>query len=115
MAKVVGYYTDRRGRVRPITARRTIFHPAKHGYLADIIRIDTPGNARRSVEQLDEEWNKADTRAKKLRLARAALEASNRARIISRNPRVSQVQREEARRVAEIYRQWADQRFRELV
>ena len=110
--RVVGFYTDRRGRRRPVTARKrakTIFFPPKSKRYAEIIRIDTPEAAELSVKQMKEEFSKAETDAKKRRLKRMITLAANRAQVISENPRVSSKQREEARRVAEIYRKAAEE------
>jgi hypothetical protein len=112
--RVVGFYTDRRGRRRPITARRgrrakTIFFPPKYKRYAEIVRIDTPEAAKLSVKQMKEEFNKAETDAKKRRLKRMVVLAMNRAKVISENPRVSAKERAEAKRVAEIYRRAAEE------
>jgi len=108
--RVIGFYTDEKGRRRPITARKrrlrsgTVFFPAKSKKYSEIVRIDTPEAARQSVRLLKEEFEKAETRDKKRRIKRYLVLASVRARIISQNPRVSPSQRREAREVSEIYR-----------
>lgn len=109
--RVVGFYTDRRGRVRPITARSgrggraTIFFPPKYKRYADIVRIDTPEAARESVRILKKEFDEAGTKAKKRRIKRMMVLAANRAEVIAGNPRVSARERAEAREVARIYRE----------
>ena len=109
--RVIGFYTDEKGRRRPITARKrkgrrsgTVFFPAESKKYSEIIRIDTPEAARLSVKQLMDEFEKAKTRNKKRRIKRYAVLAATRARIISQNPKVSPSQRREAAEVAEIYK-----------
>jgi hypothetical protein len=104
----VGFYKDERGRTRPVTRRGgrrpTIFFPAKYKRYADIVRIDTPEAARLSVKQLEEEFEKAETREKKRRLKKMVVLAANRAAVMSNNPRVSRKERQEAAEVEKIYR-----------
>jgi hypothetical protein len=73
--RVVGFYTDKRRRVRPITARRgllrirksrTIFFPPTYEKYARIVRVDTPANARESVEKLEAKFRAARTEEKKV-------------------------------------------------
>lgn len=110
MGKVKGFYTDERGRVRPITAKEdrhianpTIFFPAKSEKYSEIVRIDTPKAAEDSVEKLMKEFNEAKTREKKVRIKRYVVLAENRARVMANNERLSPAQREEARKIAQIY------------
>ena len=110
VGRVIGFYTDEKGRRRPITARRrrsvggTVFFPPKSPKYSEIVRIDTPEAARLSVKQLKEEFDKAETREKKRRIKRYTVLAYTRSRIISENPRVSPGQRREAAEVAAIYK-----------
>jgi len=110
MGKVKGFYTDEKGKVRPITAKEgrrlttpTIFFPAKSEKYSEMVRIDTPKAAEDSVEKLMKEFNEAKTRDKKVRIKRYVVLAENRARVMANNERLSPAQREEARKVAQIY------------
>jgi len=110
MGKVKGFYTDEKGRVRPITAKEgrrlaapTVFFPAKSKKYSEMVRIDTPKAAEDSVEKLMKEFNEAKTKEKKVRIKRYTVLAENRARIMAGNERLSTEERQEAARVAEIY------------
>lgn len=110
MGKVVGFYTDERGRVRPITARRgrrrgTIFFPAKYKYAAEHISLRSPEEARASAKWLMEEFNRAETRDKKVRIKRFAVLAYNRAKAGAGNPRLSARERREYAQIAQIYKE----------
>ena len=83
--------------------RGTVFFPARHKWLADIIKLDTPSNARRAAEKLEREFNKS-TRSRKLLILRAVNLAAIRARIGSRNKRLSEKERREYRVIHGIYR-----------
>jgi len=110
MGRPVGFYTDERGRKRPVTektgkrlATPTIFFPAKSEKYSEMVRIDTPKAAEDSVEKLMKEFNEAKTRDKKVRIKRYVVLAENRARVMASNERLSPTQRKEARKVAQIY------------
>jgi hypothetical protein len=103
---VVGFYTDSKGRRRPIT--RSLFHPPKNKIVAKNIMIDTPSSARESISYLNKRWENARTREEKVKLIRYANSAANRAKVISENERISSSQRAEAREVHHIYRSWVE-------
>jgi hypothetical protein len=110
MGKVKGFYTDEKGKVRPITAKEgrclakpTIFFPAKSKKYSEIVRIDTPEAAEASAVKLLKEFANARTRDKRVRIKRSVVLAENRARAMANNERLSPAQREEAREVAQIY------------
>jgi len=118
---VVGFYTDRRGRKRPIKRsrgvrsrnyppkKRSLFGPAKNQEAAKHIMIATPTQARDSIQWLNKEWEDSKTREHRVRLVKYANQAANRAEVTSNNPRVSYSQRAEAREVARIYRNWVQE------
>jgi len=83
--------------------RGTVFFPARHRWLAEIIRLDTPANARRAAKRLEEEFNRSG-RARQLLILRAINLAAIRAKIGSRNQNISQKEREEYRIIHGIYR-----------
>ena len=81
----------------------TVFFSPRHKWLADIIRLDTPANARRAAERLEREFNRSN-RSRKLLILRAINLAAIRARIGANNPRLSKKEREEYRIIRGIYR-----------
>jgi hypothetical protein len=101
MSSVVGFYTDKKGRKRPITKRNTIFFSPKHQYLADIVSLRSPEEAKYSANELLRLFNEAKTDAKRRRIRSATILAANRAKVMSKNERLSPKERREA---AEIYR-----------
>jgi len=81
----------------------TVFFSPRHKWLAEIIKLDTPANARRSAEKLEREFNRSNS-SRKLLILRAVNLAAIRARIGSQNRRLSQKEREEYRVIHGIYR-----------
>ena len=90
----------RRGRGSRVSG---LFHPARYKYLADIVRIDTVENAKKAVRKLLKHFREAKTRAKKIRVKKATVLAANRARVLSKSPRISPKERQEFREIARIY------------
>ena len=88
----------------------TMFGKPKHKYLRDIISIRTPESATGSVRELNREFNQAKTKAKKLRIARATLLASNRAKAML-SKRLSPRERGEMLMVSAIYKKAAERMF----
>ena len=110
MGLIKGFYTDERGRKRPVTektgkrlATPTIFFPAKSKKYSEIVRIDTPEAAEASAVKLLKEFANARTRDKRVRIKRSVVLAENRARVMANNERLSSAQRKEAKKVAQIY------------
>ena len=89
----------------------TMFSPAKHKYLRDIISIRNPESATGSVRELNREFYQSKTKAKRLRIARSAQLASNRALASAKRKSVSPRERTEMRKVAKIYRDSAERMF----
>jgi hypothetical protein len=106
--RTLGFYTDRAGRVRPITAgsgRRTIFFPPRYRRYSEIVRIDNPNAARGSVEILSREFEKAKTSEKRRRIKRMTVLAANRAAAAARKRNLSDRERREFLEVEKIYRE----------
>ena len=83
--------------------RGTVFFPPTHPDLAAVIKLDTPGNARKAAKKLERMFNQA-SRSRKLTILRAINLAAIRARIGSQNRRLSEKERREYRVIHGIYR-----------
>ena len=83
--------------------RGTVYFPARHPWLADIVRLDTPANARAAARKLEREFNRSG-RSRQLLILRAVNLAAIRARIGSKNRRLSEKERREYREIYGIYR-----------
>jgi len=120
---IIDWYTDDEGRRRPITAkkgksmrslkklrkmRRGLFKPYKWKYLADIVTFKSIGAARDAAEMLLEEFEKAETRAKKRRVKAATVYAANRAKAAAKKKNLSAKERRELLEISEIYREAAE-------
>ena len=90
---------------------KTMFGKAKHDYLRDIISIRSPESATGSVRELNREFFSAKTKAKRLRIARSAQLASNRAKAMLRRGRLSPRERGEMLVVSAIYKKAAERMF----
>jgi len=88
-----------------------MFGKAKHEYLRDIISIRSPESATGSVRELTREFYGAKTKVKRLRIARSAQLASNRALASAKRKSVSVIEKAELKRVAGIYAQAAERMF----
>lgn len=84
---------------------RTIFFPAKYKEASRQISIETPADARASVQWLNEQWRGA-TRTKKVRLKKYAVLAMNRARALLKRKNLSLKERKQLKRVITIYKRW---------
>jgi len=74
---------------------KTMFGKAKYGYLRDIISIRNPESATGSVRELTREFYQSKTKTKRLRIARSAQLASNRALASAKKRTVSPRERAE--------------------
>ena len=92
----------RRGR-----SRSMFYTPARHKYLGEIVTFKNPSAARGAARELLRLFNQARTRAKKLRIKRAAVLAANRARASAKRKNLSARERRELRQIARIYEQAA--------
>jgi len=91
-------------------ATKTMFGKPKHKYLSDIISIRSPSAAQGSVRELNREFYQSKTKAKRLRIARSAQLASNRAKAMM-NKRLSPRERGEMLMVSAIYKKAAERMF----
>ena len=83
--------------------RGTVYFPPLWGWLADIVKLDTPANARAAAHKLEREFNRSG-RSRQLLILRAVNLAAIRARIGSQNKRLSEKERREYREIHGIYR-----------
>lgn len=84
-------------------AKKTMFGKVKHEYLAEMVSLRNPSSARGSSKELLEEFNKAETRAKKRTVKQATVNASNRARASAKRKNLSAKERKELNEIAGIY------------
>ena len=92
--------------------QKTMFGPTKYGYLGDIISLRNPSAARGSVRELNREFAKAETDAKRLRIARATQLAANRAKASGLRRPLSVAERKQFSEIAGIYKRVAERMFR---
>ena len=74
---------------------------------SDMISTSSLESARNSIRWLDEQWSEAETRGKKIRLTRFAIQASNRAFASTKRENISPKEKRESVEVGTMYRQWA--------
>jgi hypothetical protein len=86
-----------------------LFKESKSDYLSEIISFRNPEEAKDSVEQLKEEFKYSETNDKRLRIKRATLYASNRAKAILNKEDLSSKEREEFKEISKIYRKAYDE------
>jgi len=99
---------SRKGRKRGRSRNRSMFYsPARHKYLGEIVTFKNPSAARGAARELLRLFKSARTRAKKLRIKRAAILAANRARASAKRKNLSSRERKELREIARIYEQAA--------
>jgi hypothetical protein len=83
--------------------RRTLFGEPHYQKYSEIISLENPDAAKGSAGQMLREFRGASTRAKRVRVKRAVVQAANRAGVASGSMRLSSREREEARQIAKIY------------
>ncbi|MCW1309123.1 MAG: hypothetical protein QXP04_00345 [Candidatus Nanoarchaeia archaeon] len=100
------FFTDKkkRKRVIPDRNRGTIFFAPKYKIAAERISLRSPEEARASAEWLLDEFSNAKTLEKKRRIKKFAVLAHNRAKVMAENERLSPKEREEALKIANIYK-----------
>ncbi|AGB04089.1 hypothetical protein AciM339_0224 [Aciduliprofundum sp. MAR08-339] len=87
-------------------SRKGLFYkPAKHKKLAEIISLESPSKARRSVSILRRMFRRAKTRKEKRTIKQATVLAANRARAASKRKDLSRRERKQLREEADIYTQ----------
>lgn len=83
----------------PFSANGTIFFPPRHKALSNAIKITSPSEARKSIERVKR--LKGFTRKQKIA---SLILASNRALALSKKRQLSERERKELKKVAEIFR-----------
>jgi len=91
--------------------QKTMFGPAKHKYLSELISLKNPIAAYASVKELRYEFNKAKSDEKKVRIARATMLAANRAEASAKRKNLSSREKSELLDVSDIYRKVAQDMF----
>ena len=94
-------------------SENTMFMSSKYQYLSNIIRLDTPVNAGRSVVKLREQYVDADY-DKKLRIAKACMLAANRAKAMQGLQDLSYREEQELEEVHRIYKAAAKEFYNNL-
>jgi len=98
-----------RSRPRRVPRRIGMFLPARHRYLSEIITFRSITGAREAARQLRRLYHEAKTRQKKLTILRAVVLAANRAEVAAkRHPSFSPEVRRKWKRIAQIYRDLAE-------
>ena len=86
-----------------MSERKTMFGEAKSVKYADIVKMDTEENAKKSAKTLKKEFNKAKTRAKKVTVKRVTVNASNRAFASAKRKKISFREKLELIRIGHIF------------
>jgi len=97
----------------PKKPKRTLFEKPKYKYLAKIVRLDTPENAKKSTEKLEKEFINAKTDKKRLRIARASQKASKIADASRKRKNLSRKEQSEYRKIAILYKNTSNMLFKE--
>jgi len=92
----------------------TLFKKPKYDKYSKIVSFKNPTEARKSATELRKEFNSAKTHSKKLRIARVAQYASNRAYATLKRKKLSAKERKEYREIGKIYDDLADSLFKKL-
>lgn len=87
---------------------KTMFFEPQHKKYSEMIEMDDPESARASVRKLKEEFNKAKTYDKKLRIAKDTQLAENRAGAMLKRENLSSKERAEFREIKQIYGKTSD-------
>jgi len=96
----------RKGSNKGKSKKRGLFSPAKNKEIAEIVRIDTPKNAKKSVKELAKLIDKG-----KITIDQAikyVTTAANRASVSLRRKNLSSKERKEMKQVAEIYNEFKE-------
>lgn len=84
------------------------YEPAHFANLADMVKITSVPEAKVGSKQLKKEYHDAKTRAKRVRVKRAAVLAANRAHATSMKRNLKWGTKTRLREVSRIYRKAAD-------
>jgi hypothetical protein len=93
-------------------SNRTLFSPPKHKYLSAAVSLRSSSEAREAINLLNDEYDAAWTRAKRLRIARATQLAANRAEASLKRHNLSATERKQLREVAGMYSRAAERMFK---
>lgn len=91
---------------------RSLFFKPKYKTLAKIVKMDSPKNARKTVKKLLQQCKEAKRPSAVLRRARAMQTAANRARAMLKRKNLSEKERKEFEKIAEIYDKAAEKAFK---
>jgi len=84
--------------------KRSIFYkPAHHPSLAEIVSLESPAKARKSVRELKRKFKSAKSRDRKRIIKQATVLAANRAKAARKRKNLSSKERKELEEIAEIY------------
>jgi len=86
--------------------KNTIFFPPKHKKLSKIVSIVSPSEAKKSVEKIKKLVGKGYT---KKQLRASLILAGVRAKLLAKKPNISSKEKQELKKVAEIYFKGAKQ------
>lgn len=89
-------------------SKKTMFGEPKYAYLAEIISLRNPKEASGSVKKLLKEFEQSVSMDKMVRIYRAAVLASNRAKAQMARRGISRKERSEFYEISEIYQKAAD-------
>lgn len=103
---IVGFRRKKGGKAYPIHKRNFASAHRTHPDLVRTVRIDTEADARRSVEELDREWKHA-SRARRLEILRAEVDAANIAEAERQRRNLSERENHQMLEVERIYRRSA--------
>ena len=87
-----------------IRGRRSMFTTPKYTKLSKMVKMASVDEARISAHQLLRHFSRLQQRKYKVATKRATVLASSRARVMSKNKRISPRKREEKAEIAEIFR-----------
>ena len=90
----------------------SLFGPPKNKYLSGIVSLRSPSETREAIRLLNDEYDAAWTRAKRLRIARATQLAANRAEASLKRYNLSATERKQAKEVAGMYSRAAERMFK---
>lgn len=84
--------------------RKTMFGPPKHKKYADIITFKSENDARIAARQMHVEFNKANTRPKRVIIIKALNLASNRAKASAKRENISSTTKRRLLAISKIYK-----------
>ena len=84
---------------------KTLFFPPRSKKFADIISVESPEKAKKSVKILESEFINAKTRTKKVQIKQRTVLVANRAGATLKRKNLSPKERKEFKEIERIYRQ----------